>query len=70
MLLDDRDERPGVKFKDGDLVGIPLRVTIGPKGLEKNSFELRRRADGRVDEISIAEAADTIQQILGAALQA
>ncbi|HET7847548.1 MAG TPA: proline--tRNA ligase, partial [Pseudolabrys sp.] len=70
VLLDDRDERPGVKFKDGDLVGIPLRVTIGPKGLEKNSFELRRRADGRVDEISIAEAADTIQQILGAALQA
>ena len=70
VLLDDRDERPGVKFKDGDLVGIPLRVTIGPKGLEKNSFELRRRADGRVDEISIAEAAGKIQQILGAALQA
>ncbi len=70
VLLDDRDERPGVKFMDGDLVGIPLRVTIGTKGLEKNSFELRRRADGRVDEISIAEAADKIQQILGAALQA
>jgi prolyl-tRNA synthetase len=70
VLLDDRDERPGVKFKDGDLVGIPLRVTIGPKGLEKNSFELRRRSDGRVDEISIAEASGKIQQILGAALQA
>ena len=70
VLLDDRDERPGVKFKDGDLVGIPLRVTIGAKGLEKNSFELRRRSDGRVDEISIADAPAKIQQILGEALQA
>jgi len=51
-------------------VGIPLRVTIGAKGLEKNSFELRRRSDGRVDEISIADAPAKIQQILGEALQA
>ena len=69
VLLDDRDERPGVKFKDGDLIGIPLRVTIGAKGLEKNIFELRRRSDGRVDEISIADAAGKVQQILGTALQ-
>jgi prolyl-tRNA synthetase len=42
VLLDDRDERPGVKFKDADLVGIPLRVTIGAKGLEKGCLECDR----------------------------
>src|SRR6185436_12554472 len=69
VLLDDRDERPGVKFKDGDLVGIPLRVTVGVKGLQKNIFELRRRTDGRTEEISIAGAADKIKQIVSEALQ-
>ena len=70
VLLDDRDDRPGVKFKDGDLVGIPLRVTIGAKGLQKNNFELRWRADGRTDEIPIAGAADKIKLIVSEALQA
>jgi len=37
IILDDRDERPGVKFKDADLVGIPLRVTVGPKGWKKDA---------------------------------
>ena len=70
VLLDDRDERPGVKFKDADLIGIPLRVTIGTKGLAKNHFELRRRADGRVDEIPVGAAVENIQQIVSEALQA
>ncbi|HEX9143739.1 MAG TPA: proline--tRNA ligase [Candidatus Binatia bacterium] len=69
-LLDDRDERPGVKFKDGDLVGIPLRVTIGVKGLEKGCVELRWRRDGRGKDIPVAEAAQTIQEIIGDALGA
>ena len=51
VLLDDRDERPGVKFKDADLIGIPLRMTVGAKGLEKGRVELRWRRDGKVDEI-------------------
>jgi prolyl-tRNA synthetase len=50
VLLDDRDERPGVKFKDADLVGIPLRVTLGAKGLEKGTIELRRRREGDTEE--------------------
>ena len=70
VLLDDRDERPGVKFKDADLVGIPLRVTIGAKGLAKNCFELRWRSDGRVDEIAVAAAAEKIQEIVSDPLQA
>lgn len=55
VLLDDRDERPGVKFKDADLIGIPQRVTLGTKGLEKGTVELRTRRDGQTTEIPLAE---------------
>ena len=44
VLFDDRDERPGVKFKDADLIGVPLRVVVGPKGLDKGVVELFERA--------------------------
>jgi len=70
VLLDDRDERPGVKFKDGDLVGIPLRVTIGAKSLDKGCVELRWRRDGKTDEIAVADAAKTIQNLITQAVQA
>jgi prolyl-tRNA synthetase len=70
VLLDDRDERPGVKFKDGDLVGIPLRVTIGAKSLDKDCVELRWRRDGKTDEIAVADAAKTIQNLITQAVQA
>ncbi len=45
VLWDDRDERPGVKFKDADLIGIPLRVTIGAKGLAAGGVELKPRTE-------------------------
>jgi len=67
VLLDDRDERPGVKFKDADLIGIPLRVTIGAKGLEKGYLELRRRRDGRSDEIPLADGAARLKAIVNEA---
>jgi|ERR1044071_7579393 prolyl-tRNA synthetase len=70
VLLDDRDERPGVKFKDADLVGIPLRVTIGAKGLEKGVLELRARREGKTDEVAIADAAAKIRALVDQALQA
>jgi prolyl-tRNA synthetase len=70
VLMDDRDERPGVKFKDGDLIGIPLRVTVGAKGLEKGCIELRSRRDGKSDDIPLAVAAQNIQQIITAAVGA
>jgi prolyl-tRNA synthetase len=70
VLLDDRDERPGVKFKDADLIGIPLRVTIGAKGLEKGYLELRRRRDAKSDEIPIADGAERLKTILNETLQA
>jgi prolyl-tRNA synthetase len=70
VLLDDRDERPGVKFKDADLNGIPLRVTIGAKGLDKGCVELRWRCDGKTDDTPVDEAAQKIQTIVTQALQA
>ena len=46
VLVDDRDERAGVKFKDADLLGIPLRITLGPRGLKEGVAEVRERATG------------------------
>jgi prolyl-tRNA synthetase len=68
VLMDDRDERPGVKFKDGDLIGIPLRVTVGAKGLDRGCVEIRWRREGRTEEIPVAEAAEKIQAFVTEAL--
>jgi prolyl-tRNA synthetase len=56
VLYDDRDERAGIKFADMDLVGLPWRLTVGPRGLAKGLIEVKQRAGGAVEEIS-AEAA-------------
>jgi prolyl-tRNA synthetase len=63
-LLDDRDERPGFKFKDADLIGIPLRVTVGTKGLQRGIVELRRRKEGDTTELPIAEAAARLRPMV------
>lgn len=68
VLLDDRDERPGVKFKDADLIGIPLRVTVGAKGLERGCIELRWRREGKTEEIAVGEAQQKIQMLIAGAL--
>jgi prolyl-tRNA synthetase len=63
VLWDDRDERPGVKFKDADLIGIPLRVTLGAKGLAAGQIELKARTEGdpkKADLIALASAGDVI----------
>jgi len=60
VLLDDRDERPGVKFKDADLVGFPYRVTVGPKGVEAGTVELKRRRDGETRELPVERAAEFV----------
>jgi prolyl-tRNA synthetase len=60
VMLDDRDERPGVKFKDADLIGIPLRVTIGPKSLARGMVELKRRTETQSTEVALDAAAATL----------
>jgi prolyl-tRNA synthetase len=58
VVLDDRDERPGVKFKDAELVGFPYRLTVGPKGLQEGKVELTRRRDGQTRSVDVDKAAD------------
>ena len=60
VLLDDRDDRPGVKFKDAELVGIPYRVTVGPKGLAEGKVEVFRRRGGRKRDVDVHKATDAV----------
>jgi prolyl-tRNA synthetase len=60
VILDDRDERPGVKFTDAELIGIPWRLTVGPKGLASGKVELVRRKGGLKREIDIDKAAEAM----------
>jgi prolyl-tRNA synthetase len=60
VLVDDREERPGVKFKDADLIGIPLRVTIGERGLKSGVFEMKRRTDKEAKSLPLDGAIDAI----------
>lgn len=64
VLLDDREERPGFKFKDADLLGIPYRVTVGKSWKEKGVVEIRRRRDGKSWEAAPQEAVATLVQII------
>jgi len=60
VLMDDRDERAGVKFMDADLIGIPLRVTIGPKRLAEGKVEIKIRRSGEVRICSLEKVEDLI----------
>jgi prolyl-tRNA synthetase len=66
VLLDDRDERPGVKFKDADLVGIPLRVTVGRK-VSEGKVEVVERSTRATQDASIADIAASVGNVLQAA---
>ena len=55
VLLDDRDQRPGEKFADADLIGIPIRITAGKKSLEDGAVDVRDRATGEERRVSVAE---------------
>lgn len=63
-LLDDRDVRPGVKFKDADLIGIPLRVVVGERGLRDGNVEVKRRTDARPAIVPAGEAVAQVRKLL------
>ncbi len=70
VLWDDRDERPGVKFKDADLLGMPLRVTIGAKSLANGMIELKARKEldpKKAELIPLADAVRVLRERVGAA---
>jgi prolyl-tRNA synthetase len=60
VLYDDREETPGVKFKDADLIGIPLRITLGEKNLKKGLVEIKKR---RTEEIFLVKKEDVLSKI-------
>ena len=64
VLLDDRRERAGVKFKDADLIGYPLRVTVGPKAIEEDKVEVRVRRTGDVKEFAAANYLTGVKALL------
>jgi prolyl-tRNA synthetase len=64
VLYDDRDERPGVKFKDADLVGIPIRLVVGAKGLAEGKVELSARRDREKHLIAVDDAVPRIASLL------
>ncbi len=63
VILDDRNERAGVKFNDSDLIGIPIRITIGKK-IEDSMLELKERTKDTIEEVSIFEVVNKVQDIL------
>ena len=68
VVLDDRDERAGVKFKDADLVGYPIRVTIGSKTLANSQVELRERKTGETQLVLVEKVAGQVKSIIEKAL--
>ena len=63
VFYDDRDERPGVKFKDADLIGFPIRVNVGGRALKEGKVEVVRRADKSVRAVPLAEAAEAVRAL-------
>jgi len=66
VILDDRDSRPGVMFAEWELIGVPLRVTVGERGLKDGVVELQARRQETATKVSPAEAADTVLAMLAA----
>jgi prolyl-tRNA synthetase len=66
VLYDDRDERAGVKFNDADLLGIPIRLTLGAKGLKNGVIEGKLRRNGETFEFAVASAVEDVQALVAA----
>jgi prolyl-tRNA synthetase len=62
VLLDDREERPGVKFADAELIGIPYRVTVGPRGVEQGVVEMTTRLGMGTEEVALGEVAGILAE--------
>jgi prolyl-tRNA synthetase len=67
VVLDDRDERAGVKFADADLIGYPVQVVIGARGVRAGSADLKLRATGERSQAPLAEVAQAAVDLLASA---
>lgn len=66
VILDDRDQRPGAKFKDTELIGIPFRITVGTRGLANGTVEITTRATGETVIVAVEEAAGHVRELVTA----
>jgi prolyl-tRNA synthetase len=62
VLYDDRDERPGVKFKDADLIGMPYRIAVGKKGVAEGVVEIKARRSPDVVKVKVEEAVAYVRE--------
>jgi prolyl-tRNA synthetase len=65
VIYDDRVERPGVKFADAELIGIPYRITMGPRGLEAGTVELVPRATMETEDVALGDVLNVVRERLG-----
>jgi prolyl-tRNA synthetase len=65
VLIDDRDERPGIKFKDADMIGVPVRVTIGRNAVNDNMADIKWRKTGEVTQVLVKDAVSAVIEGLG-----
>jgi prolyl-tRNA synthetase len=65
VLMDDREESPGVKFNDADLLGIPVRVTVSPRSLDKNSVEVKLRSEKQAQLVPVDDAIKKLMELAG-----
>jgi prolyl-tRNA synthetase len=64
VLLDDRDLRPGEKFADADLIGVPVRITVGKKTLEDGRADVLVRAGRAEERVAVDDVADRVRELL------
>jgi prolyl-tRNA synthetase len=64
VIVDDRDERAGVKFKDADIIGVPLRITIGAKKLATGIVEIKVRKSGKVSDVPLDDAGEFVETFI------
>ena len=65
VIIDDRNERPGVKFKDADLIGYPIRIVVGPKTISTGSLEVKIRKTGEVKLLPLtSDYIATVKELL------
>jgi prolyl-tRNA synthetase len=64
VLFDDRAESPGVKFNDADLLGIPVRITVSPRNMQKNGVEVKKRTDKDAELVALDKVVDRLKEII------
>ena len=64
VFIDDRDERPGVKFKDADLLGFPVRIVVGKKGFEADQIEVVNRKTKEIFKLTKTEVESKVCELL------